>query len=82
MTAAHIRRVVELVQTGDYATQTAIGQHLGLSPVAVTKLKARAIGGGLITGEAWQGYLRVARDRKDPNRIRRVEGLIASDPAG
>lgn len=63
MTPEHAQRVVELVRSEAFATQTAIGQRLGLSPTDVTRLKARAIKAGLITGAAWRQHLREGRSK-------------------
>lgn len=63
MTVEHTQRVVDLVRSKAFATQTAVGQRLGLSPADITRLKARAIKGGLITGAAWRQRLLEGRNR-------------------
>jgi ribonuclease HI len=62
MTPANAQSVVQLVQGETFATQTAIGLHLGLSSAAITRLKADAIKGGLITKAAWRQHLLAARE--------------------
>ena len=58
---ANVQIVADLVRAEAFPTQTAIGLHMGLSSVDVTRLKALAVSGGLITEAAWKGHLRAAK---------------------
>ncbi|GAN78616.1 AAA domain-containing protein [Acidocella aminolytica 101 = DSM 11237] len=57
--------VVEAVQSGRYRTQKALGEALKLSPVEVTRLKDKAIKGGLISRAAWNECMKVAAEEAE-----------------
>jgi RecA-family ATPase len=63
--SSEMKAVVEAVQSCRHRTQAAIATALGLSPVEVSRYKAKAIASGAITPREWNEYLRVAKEETE-----------------
>jgi hypothetical protein len=59
-TSSQLLAVVEAVKSGQYRTQRDVGRALDLQEFQVTRLKASAIGQGLITRAEWSAGLAAA----------------------
>lgn len=73
--AGRLAELVRLVRSLSFATQDALAQALGITKGTVSKLKARAIGLGLIGAEEWSRCLKVAGEVTDGD----VEEPLPSD---
>jgi KaiC/GvpD/RAD55 family RecA-like ATPase len=60
--ALGLRRLVELVRSMDYPTQTALAEAAGISKGEASKRKQRAIAAGLIDAKEWSQCLEAAGD--------------------
>jgi ribonuclease HI len=63
VTTERAQSVVEVIRSETFATQTAIGLHLGLSSPDITNLKSQAVEDGLITLKEWDRHMEAARGK-------------------
>src|SRR5690606_23615143 len=61
---AELRNLVAQVRDGRYQSQSEIAAVLGVKPSTVSKLKRKAIQGGLITEDEWIAGLQRAQEEK------------------
>jgi RecA-family ATPase len=58
-----VHAVVELNQSGDYDTDNAIAEAMGLHRSTVSRLRSKAISSGLIDARDWQNNLQIGKQR-------------------
>ena len=68
-TSSVMLAVVDAVQSGRYRTQKALAEALKLSPVEVTRHKAKAISSGLISGKEWNEYFKAAGEAAEDDDV-------------
>lgn len=60
-----IDRVIDLLQSGEYATQNELGEVMGLTPVQVTRLKGKVLASGRFNEGRWKQCLKAASDSRE-----------------